>query len=209
MIVSRDASLGAACADELAAVLGTGSDVRRVSAASELGAIADPVDVLVAVPQQPIAGSSHQPDQSAFAAEVQAAVAAVLPGMVERGHGRVVVVVTATGLPGQSWADGTGSAMWSLVGLARTAAREVAAAGVTVNVVRTGLVDDAATRAAVADDAAVADAVAATQRLAPIRRTVTPDDIAAAVGYLVSDDAAYVTGIVLPVDGGLTIGQGT
>lgn len=209
MILSRDASLGAATAAELATVLGADTVVHRVATAAEVASVTSPVDVLVAVPQQPIAGSVAQPDQADFLVEVQAAVGAVLPAMVERGHGRIVLVVTATGLPGQSWTDGTGSAMWSLVGLARTAAREVAAAGVTVNVVRTGLVDDAASQAAAADDPEVAEAISATQRLAPIRRTCTPADVAAAVGYLVSDDAAYVTGIVLPVDGGLTIGQGT
>jgi len=55
----------------------------------------------------------------------------------------------------------------------------------------------------------VADAIAATQRLAPIRRPVVPEDVAAAIGYLVSPGAAYTTGVVLPVDGGLAMGQGT
>jgi NAD(P)-dependent dehydrogenase (short-subunit alcohol dehydrogenase family) len=209
VIVSRDASVGEACAAQLAGLLGSPDQVVQVAGAAAIDSVAGDVDVLVTVPALPIPGAATQHDQTAFLSEVQAAVGAVLPAMVARGRGRVVLVVTATGLPGQTWSDGTGVAMGAMVGLARTAAREVAASGVTVNVVRAGVVDDDASRSAAAADDAVRDAIAATQRLAPIRRPVVPDDIAAAVAYLASDDASYVTGIVLPVDGGLTIGQGT
>lgn len=207
--MSRDPGIGQACADELAMVLGSSTAVVQVSDAAGVAEVAGPVEVLVTVPAHPIPGVPAVDDAAAFGLEVQQAVEAVLPGMVARGGGRIVLVVTATGLPGQTWQDGSGTAMWGLVGLARSAAREVAAAGPTVNVVRTGVIDDERTREAAEADAAVADAIAATHRLAPIRRAVVPADVAAAVGYLASPDAAYVTGVVLPVDGGLAIGQGT
>ncbi|MGN6696198.1 MAG: SDR family oxidoreductase [Aquihabitans sp.] len=209
IILSRDAGIGQACADELALALGSASAVVQVHDAEDVANVDGPVDVLVTVPAHPVPGVAGADDQPAFVLEVQRAVETVLPGMVARGHGRIVLVVTATGLAAQTWSDGTGSSMWAMVGLARSAAREVAAAGVTFNVVRTGLVDDEPSRSAAAADPAVAEAIAATQRLAPIRRPVVPADVAAAVGYLVSPDASYVTGVVLPVDGGLTIGQGT
>lgn len=207
--MSRDAGIGQACADELALALGSASSVVQVHDAEGVASVDDPVDVLVTVPAHPVPGVASRDDQPGFLLEVQRAVEAVLPGMVARGGGRIVLVVTATGLAGQTWRDGTGSSMWAMVGLARSAAREVAAAGVTVNVVRTGSIDDEPARAAAAADEAVAAAIAATDKLAPICRSVVPADVAAAVGYLVSPDASYVTGIVLPVDGGLTIGQGT
>jgi len=207
--MSRDAGIGQACADELGMALGSAAAVVQVHDAGGVASVDDPVEVLVTVPAHPVPGVASRDDQAAFQLEVQRAVEAVLPGMVARGGGRIVLVVTATGLPGQTWRDGTGSAMWAMIGLARSAAREVAAAGVTVNVVRTGLIDDEPSRAAAAADGTVAEAITAAQRLAPVRRPVVPADVAAAVGYLVSPDASYVTGVVLPVDGGLTIGQGT
>ena len=117
-------------------------------------------------------------------------------------------VSEVTGVPGRTWEDGSGTAMWGLVGLGRSAARDLAVHGVTVNVVRAGVVatpELEALRGADADVAAAVDkAVAAT----PLRRLASLDDIAAAVTYLASPEASYVTGLVLPVDGGLAMGLG-
>lgn len=197
LIVSRDEVLGEACRAELAAaghevVLADGD--LTDGGVPDLGDLAD-VEVLVAVAPDPL--RSVEPDPVGFLDEVRAAVGAHLPGMVERRNGRIVLVVSATGLPGQTWQDGTASSMWGLVGLARSAARDVAAQGVTVNVVRTGHIVAPGSEP---DPTVVAET--------PLKRAGTPDDVAAAVGYLVSADAAYVTGLVLPVDGGLTMGLG-
>lgn len=220
VVLARDPEVGAACAAELRVAPGPSSgssaaaaraEVHEVATVDEVRALVDGgavVDVVVAVPPLPVPGIGSTGDALGFLADVEAVAALVLPAMAERGAGRLVLVVTATGLPGQSWADHTGAAMWGLVGVARSAARELAARSVTVNVVRVGVVETERLRQAVATDAAVADQVDAVVAATPLRRTVPVDHVAAAVGYLASAAASYVTGIVLPVDGGLTIGLG-
>jgi 3-oxoacyl-[acyl-carrier protein] reductase len=87
-----------------------------------------------------------------------------------------------------------------LIGLGRAMARELATRGITVNVVAPGPIDTDMF-AAVTD--ARRDELAAT---VPVQRLGSPDEVAAAVRFLASDDAAYITGAVLPVDGGLGMG---
>lgn len=190
LVWHREPLVGEACAAELRSL---GHEVGATDTLDEALAAAD-VDIVVVV----AAGVAEAPvDADGLLADVEALVGAHLPGMVERGSGRVVLVAGATGLPGQGWADGVGPAMWGIVGLARTAARAVAASGVTINVVRIGHL--------VGPDGEPDPAILAET---PLKRAGTPDDVAAAVGYLVAPDAAYTTGLVLPVDGGATIGLG-
>lgn len=192
VVLARDVALGDACRAELAAA-GLRVEVadapdQAIAAVEAAGAPA----ALVVV----AAGWGADPGLDLLEG-VQRLLRAALPAMAAAEAGRVVLVVEATGLDGDSWSDGSGATMWGLVGLARSAARELAPSGVTVNVVRVGPI-------AGPDDAPDSAVVAAT----PLRRAGTPDDVAAAVGYLASPDAGYTTGIVLPVDGGLTMGQG-
>jgi 3-oxoacyl-[acyl-carrier protein] reductase len=118
-----------------------------------------------------------------------------------RAHGGRIVLVSSVGafvgLPGQA---NYAASKAGLVGLARALAREVASRGVTVNVVAPGLVDTEMTRSMGAERLSLMAAQV------PLGRVATPDEIAGVVGFVASPDAGYVTGAVLPVDGGLAMG---
>jgi NAD(P)-dependent dehydrogenase (short-subunit alcohol dehydrogenase family) len=118
-----------------------------------------------------------------------------------RAHGGRIVFVSSVGayvgVPGQV---NYAASKAGLVGMARSLAREVGSRGVTVNVVAPGLVDTDML------DATGAARTAALAAMVPLGRIAAPGEVAALVGYVASADAAYVTGAVLPIDGGLSMG---
>ncbi len=124
---------------------------------------------------------------------------AALRGMVRRRHGRIIAVtsiVAATGNPGQA---NYAAAKAALIGMSKSIAAEVASRGITVNCVAPGLITTAMT------DKLSADQRARLGAAIPAGRFGLPDDVAAAIVYLASAEAAYVTGHTLHVNGGMAM----
>jgi NAD(P)-dependent dehydrogenase (short-subunit alcohol dehydrogenase family) len=125
---------------------------------------------------------------------------AVLPRMVERRFGRVVNIGSITALMGSPVQIAYSAAKGGIVGLTRSTARTVARRGITVNCVIPGSFDtDMAAELAYTDRDAVTSMI-------PIGRWGRPEELAHAVTYLLDDLASYVTGAVLTVDGGMSMG---
>ena len=124
---------------------------------------------------------------------------AALRGMLKARWGRIISVTSVSGLSGNPGQANYAAAKAGIVGLTKSVAKEVGKRGITVNCVAPGFVQTDMT-AGLGDD--VKDAALGSIALG---RLGTPEEIAGAVGYLASDDASYVTGQVLVVDGGLAI----
>jgi 3-oxoacyl-[acyl-carrier protein] reductase len=123
---------------------------------------------------------------------------AALRGMLRQKWGRIVNMSSAVALHGNAGQTVYAASKTALLGLTKSLAREVGAKGITVNAVCPGLVDTEMTSHL--DDRARAFYVDQT----PLGRTATQEEVAAVVRFLMSDEASYVNGAVIPVDGGLT-----
>ena len=122
---------------------------------------------------------------------------AVIRPMLRQRFGRIVNVTSVAGLAGQAGQVNYSAAKAGLIGLTKALAKEVGPRNITVNAVAPGYVHTDLT----AD--LPQDMVKEWMEFAPLRRPGKPEDIAAAVAFLVSPDADYITGQVLSVDGGL------
>jgi NAD(P)-dependent dehydrogenase (short-subunit alcohol dehydrogenase family) len=183
---------------------------REVSAAQ---AARGPIDILVNNAGSAASGAFIKTDPAVFRTMFNEhlmgtvyATQAALPGMLERGFGRIVNIASTAGLRGSAYITAYCAAKHAMVGLTRALAAETAARGVTVNAVCPGytdteLVRDSITR--VADKTGrTREEVLAQYVKSPIGRLITPQEVAAAVLYLCSPQAAAVTGTTLAISGG-------
>ena len=122
-------------------------------------------------------------------------------GMLKAKSGRMVFVSSVVGLSGSAGQVNYAASKAGLVGLARSVARELGSRGITANVVAPGFVDTDMTRAL--SDARRAEILGQI----PLGRYASPEEVAATVTWLGSENAGYITGAVIPVDGGLGMGH--
>ena len=119
--------------------------------------------------------------------------------MLKQRSGRIINMSSVVGVSGNAGQVNYAASKAGVIGMTKSAARELASRGVTVNAVAPGFIDT--------DMTAAMPEAAKTATLAsiPMQRLGAPEDIAKAVAFLASDDAAYITGQVLAVDGGMAM----
>jgi 3-hydroxybutyrate dehydrogenase len=207
--------------DAVAAGDAAGYGVADVTDAAQVGKTIEsaekdrgPVTILVnnagSAETGPFAKADPQVFQDMWNVHVMGAVhasQAVLPGMVERGFGRIVNVASTAGLRGYPYVSAYCAAKHALVGLTRALAAETATRGVTVNAVCPGYTDTELVQQSLARISAKTghsreDALGSLLKDSPLGRLVKPQEVAAAVLYLCSPEASAVTGTTLVVAGG-------
>jgi len=127
------------------------------------------------------------------------AIRAVQRGMMKRRWGRIINIASVVGLMGNKGQANYAASKAGLIGLSKSVAKELASRNILCNVVAPGFIRTDMT------DAMVPAAVEALSAAIPLERLGDPADIAGVVTFLASDRAAYITGQVLPVDGGLVM----
>ncbi|AJE87472.1 3-oxoacyl-ACP reductase [Streptomyces albus] len=121
--------------------------------------------------------------------------------MIRARRGRIVLVSSAVALRGEAGQTNYAASKAGLIGFGRSLARELGSRGVTVNIVAPGLTETDMT--AVLSE----ERLAALTEQVPLQRAAQPEEVAAAVAFLAGDAASYITGAVVPVDGGISMGH--
>ena len=135
------------------------------------------------------------------------AAQAVLPDMVARKFGRIIAVASTAGLKGYAYVTAYVTAKHATVGLVRALAAETSKTGVTVNALCPGytdtdLVDESLAKITKATGRSREDALALLLKDSPLGRLIKPEEVAAAVLFLCSNEASAITGAALPISGG-------
>ncbi len=208
----RVASLDRSARDLPTGVLGVRGDVTdsaSIDAAfAEVEAEHGPVEVLVAnagiTRDQLIMRMSDEEFDSVIDVNLTGAFRCVRrasKGMIRMRRGRIVLISSVVGLYGGPGQVNYSASKSGLVGMARSLTREIGGRGITANVVAPGFIDTAMTAALPQERQ---DAYRAA---IPAGRFAEPDEVAGVVQFLASADAAYISGAVIPVDGGLGMGH--
>src|ERR1700753_3439413 len=178
------------------------ADLSESGAAAALAAAAGPVDVLINNAGFAWFGPTDQLDEATFdamsAANVRSAyqlVAALAPGMAERGHGSIVSVDSMAGHVGLSGSAAYGASKAALTTMSRSWAAEYSPSGVRVNTVAPG---------PVFTDESKRDLIENLASTTLFKRGAQPEEVAEVISFLASSKASYITGAVIPVDGGRT-----
>jgi len=129
----------------------------------------------------------------------------VLPQMLARGRGRIVNISSDAARVGSSGESVYSACKGGIISFSKTLAREVARKGITVNVVCPGPTDTPILRGFLGEGEAGQKVYDALVRAIPLKRVGQPDDIPGIVAFLASDEAAFITGQVISVSGGLTM----
>jgi len=215
LVGRREPELRAACAGIGAAASHVVFDITRLDAAADLvrqaeDAAGSRISILVNNAglhlKKPAAETTPEEFQSVLTTHVCAAHAlcrAVLPGMCDRGHGSILFTASMASLIGVPLVIAYSAAKSAYLGMVRSLAVEVSGRGVRVNAIAPGWIETPMLRKALAGDEARANKIL---NRTPMGRFGEPADIGWAAVYLASPAAMFVTGVVLPVDGGASIG---
>ena len=208
VVTYRDVPPASAEADGLICVRCDVTDPSSVkSAVEEAVDAAGPVEILVSNAGITRDGLMLRMSDDAFSAVINANLTGgfriakqTVRSMVRRRWGRIVFISSVSGLGGQPGQANYAASKAGLVGLARSMAKEFASRNVTVNVIAPGPIATDMLGALNPDQVdAIVDRV-------PLGRVGEPDELAAAVDFFVSEDAGYITGALLAVDGGISMG---
>lgn len=193
-------------------VLGVVGDVRDSAAVdaafSEIEAVNGPVEVLVAnagiTRDQLLMRMTDEEFEQVLDVNLTGSFRCVRrasKGMIRMRRGRIVLISSVVGLYGGAGQVNYAASKAGLVGMARSITRELGGRGITANVVAPGFIDTAMTAEL------PADRQAAYKAAIPAGRFAQPSEVAGVVHFLASDAAAYISGAVIPVDGGLGMGH--